>query len=73
MILFEVHGGIIEHSFLGGGKTYTVGDAVGHIRRLEKAGFHHYKTEQVYVGGIGQAELAFVNYTWLGLNNPDLS
>ena len=64
MILFEVHGGLIE-SFHG--SPYTVGDAVRHIRRLENAGFHHYKTEQVYVGGNGQAELAFVNYTWLGL------
>jgi len=65
MVLFEVHGRKIE-SF----KTspYTVGDAVRHIRRLENAGFHHYKTEQVYVGGNGQAELAFVNFTWLLAN-----
>lgn len=76
MVLFEVHGGIIAHTRREGqGRervnatyTYKVGDAVRHIRRLERAGFHHYKTEQVFVGGYAQAEMAFVNYTWLAVN-----
>lgn len=66
MILFEVHGGIIARK--RGGIKYRVSDAIRHIRRLEGAGFHHYKTEQVWVGGNAQAEMAFVNYTWLAVN-----
>lgn len=62
MVLFELHGGRIAELR---GETYTVKDGVRHIRRFEEAGFHHYKTEQVWVGGHAQAELAFVNYTWL--------
>ena len=59
---FEMHGGIISRQRK---TTYTVGDAVRHIQRLESAGFSHYFSEQVYTGGNGQVELAFVNLTWL--------
>jgi len=62
MILFELHGGMIRDQR---GVDYTVKDGIRHVRRLEEAGFQHYKTEQVWVGGHAQAELAFVNYTWL--------
>ena len=62
MVLFELHGGMIRDQR---GVDYTVKDGIRHVRRLEEAGFQHYKTEQVWVGGHAQAELAFVNYTWL--------
>ena len=65
IILFELHGGIISYNR---NQPYVIGDAVRHIRKLEKAGFVHYATEQVYVGGNAQAELAFVNITWLASN-----
>ena len=65
MVLFELHGGMIGEQRK---EVYTVMHGIRHIQRLEQAGFHHYKTEQVWVGGHAQAEMAFVNISWLALN-----
>ena len=49
-------------------RPYSVTDAVEDVRTLERAGFMHFLSEVVCPKCDGQAEMAFVNTTWLRNN-----
>ena len=64
MLLIELHS---NHIVRITGRPFRVTDAMTAIQRLEKAGFMMYASEMVChgCGGNGQAELAFVNTSWV--------
>ena len=61
VILFEVHGGIIERLR---SEPYTMLKFHEHLGRLERAGFRVYSVEPVCSGCVGQFEVAAINKCW---------
>jgi len=61
VILFEVHGNIIERIRA---RPYTLANFHAHLGRLERAGFRLYSTEPVCGGCGGQFEVALVHKDW---------
>ena len=62
ILLVEVHAEQIEKREK---QAYTVGELANAIQRLERAGLMLYSSEVVCGNCNGQAELGFVNVTWL--------
>ena len=67
MLLLELHGShpgaatSAQHT----GTQLTAGKVLTQVRRLEDAGLQLYSSELVCPRCNGQAELAFINVTWL--------